>query len=90
MTNAVEAPAPTAPEKPKRTVVRTVAGRRTIAIKDERYVFEMRADGVRIRRWHAPARKARTLTWLDLVTTALGQRLLPLEPVSTPSSNAKV
>lgn len=44
-----------------------VRGRRTVEIAGNKWVFELRHDGVVMRRWHSPRRLERQITFSDLV-----------------------
>ena len=59
-----------------KTRPRRVFGRREAVVDAKTMRFEMRADGVHVRRKRA--RKERLVTWVDLVHMAEGQGLLRL------------
>lgn len=55
---------------------RTVFGRREAEVEAKTWRFEMRVDGVHVRRKRS--RKVRVLNWTDLVHASIGQGLLKL------------
>lgn len=55
---------------------RKVFGRRIVELSGARYRFELRPDGLFVRKLYA--RQGRTVSFWDLLASAEGQKLMPL------------
>ena len=62
--------------KPKNKPVRKLFCKREAEIDGKRYRFELRADGIHVRRWKS--RKVKVLTFIDALQVTNGQELLKL------------
>jgi hypothetical protein len=72
-------PEPIAPAPaPKTARPRKVRGRREFTVDGRRWVFELEAQGLVVRRWHGRRSRRRLLTFRDLLDLTNTQRILAL------------